>query len=133
VADGRWPRRLPFRPSAFPLARFFPARFPLASPRRRPVQERQHAMADQQPYQPNPRRTAPGSGLLSRRLMWPAGAFLLGTLLVYNSIDPPADPKAQESRPAAAAPIRTGRASVPPLARSVPQRLTIPEIAVDAP
>ncbi|MEU9115463.1 class F sortase [Streptomyces sp. NPDC048483] len=96
-------------------------------------------MADQKPSQPNPPRTAPGSGPVSRRLMWPAGAFLLGTLLVYNSIDTPDDPKSQQSGPAAvatAAPggsARTALRSVPALSRSVPKRLAIPEIAVDAP
>ncbi|MFG2208600.1 class F sortase [Streptomyces sp. NPDC048638] len=92
-------------------------------------------MADQQPFQSNPPRTAPGSGLLSRRLMWPAGAFLLGTLLVYNSIDTPVDPKAQQPRPAGVATATPGSAhrAVPTLARSIPKRISIPEIAVDAP
>ncbi|MFJ9417650.1 class F sortase [Streptomyces sp. NPDC101227] len=92
-------------------------------------------MAHQQPSQPNSPRIAPGSGLFSRRLMWPAGAFLLGTLLVYNSIDTPADPKPQQSRPGAAAAARPGAAarSIPALPQSVPKRLMIPEIAVDAP
>ncbi|ARF53128.1 class F sortase [Streptomyces gilvosporeus] len=94
-------------------------------------------MAFQQKPQPNPPRNAPGSGPLSRRLMWPAGAFLLGTLFVYNSIGAPADP-ASQSRPAVAATaqaggIRSAPASVPALARSEPTRLSIPEIGVDAP
>ncbi|KPC59866.1 class F sortase [Streptomyces chattanoogensis] len=88
-------------------------------------------MAYQQPPQSRPPRPAPGSGPLSRRLMWPAGAFLLGTLLVYNSIDTPSDPKPPQARPAATA--RNAPLSSPPLSRSIPKRLAIPEIGVDAP
>ncbi|MFI9047371.1 class F sortase [Streptomyces sp. NPDC053427] len=91
-------------------------------------------MADQQSPQSNPPRIAPRSGPFSSRLMWPAGAFLLGTLLVYNSIGTPADPKPLQSHRVAIATAAPGASrTVPALSRSVPKRLRIPEIAVDAP
>ncbi|GAA2309272.1 class F sortase [Streptomyces caniferus] len=96
-------------------------------------------MTAQQSPQPNanPSRTASSSRPVGRGLLWSAGAFLLGSLLVYNSVDTSADPK-PPSQPAVAssvAPHTSADPSVPDLAlsRSAPKRVTIPQIAVDAP
>ncbi|MGW7577023.1 class F sortase [Streptomyces sp. NPDC054765] len=98
-------------------------------------------MTAQQSPQPNsnPPRTAPASRPVGRGLLWSAGAFLLGSLLVYNSVDTSADPKPM-SHPAAvssATPRGASSASSPfpdlSLPRSAPKRVTIPAIAVDAP
>ncbi|WP_433854450.1 class F sortase [Streptomyces kronopolitis] len=97
-------------------------------------------MTAPQSPQPNsrPPRTASASRPVGRGLLWSAGAFLLGSLLVYNSVDTSADPKPL-TRPAVASSAtpggRTAATSVPDLAlpRSVPKRVSIPNIAVDAP
>ncbi|MGW7018554.1 class F sortase [Streptomyces decoyicus] len=96
-------------------------------------------MTAQQSPQPNshPPRTASASRPVGRGLLWSAGAFLLGSLLVYNSVDTSADPKPQS--PSAVASSATPRSSASPafpdlsLPRSAPKRVRIPEIAVDAP
>lgn len=96
-------------------------------------------MTAQQSPQPNshPPRTASASRPVGRGLLWSAGAFLLGSLLVYNSVDTSADPKPQSS--SAVASSATPRSSASPafpdlaLPRSAPKRVRIPEIAVDAP
>ncbi|MEU7639739.1 MULTISPECIES: class F sortase [unclassified Streptomyces] len=100
-------------------------------------------MTAQQSPQPNPKpdppKAAPAVRPVGRGLIWAAGAFLLGAFLVYNSVDTTADAK-PKSRPAVAAPAKRGAATPAPapaadlvLPRSAPKRLTIPEIAVDAP
>lgn len=95
--------------------------------------------AQQSPPQPNtnPPRTASASRPVGRGLLWSAAAFLLGSLLVYNSVDTSADPKPQSHSAAASATPRS-TASAPgeqglAMPRSLPKRLTIPAIAVDAP
>ncbi|KOG41966.1 class F sortase [Streptomyces decoyicus] len=96
-------------------------------------------MTAQQSPQPNshPPRTASASRPVGRGLLWSAGAFLLGSLLVYNSVDTSADPKPQSH--SAVASSATPRSSASPafpdlaLPRSAPKRVRIPEIAVDAP
>ncbi|MER0477703.1 class F sortase [Streptomyces sp. Edi2] len=96
-------------------------------------------MTAQQSPQPNsnPSRTSTASRPVGRGLLWSAGAFLLGSLLVYNSVDTSADPRPQ-SQPAVASsatPSPSTAAAVPDLAlpRSAPKRVTIPQIGVDAP
>lgn len=97
-------------------------------------------MTAPQSPQPNsrPPRTASASRPVGRGLLWSAGAFLLGSLLVYNSVDTSADPKPL-THPAVASSAtpggRTAATSVPDLAlpRSAPKRVSIPNIAVDAP
>ncbi|REK87000.1 class F sortase [Streptomyces inhibens] len=87
----------------------------------------------------NPPRTAPASRPIGRGLLWSAAAFLLGSLLVYNSVDTSADPKPQSHSAVAvsATPRATSSAAAQSpglaLSRSAPKRLSIPEIAVDAP
>ncbi|MFE1772718.1 class F sortase [Streptomyces sp. NPDC059008] len=97
--------------------------------------------AQQSPPQPstNPPRTAVSATRpVGRGLLWSAAAFLLGSLLVYNSVDTSADPKPQSSTAVAAS--ASPRAAHPAdqsaglaLPRSLPKRVTIPAIAVDAP
>ncbi|KUL36327.1 peptidase C60 [Streptomyces sp. NRRL F-4489] len=97
-------------------------------------------MTAQQPPQPNPDPDPPTAAAAARPagrgLIWAAGAFLLGAFLVYNSVDTSADATTPQSRPAVAA-SASHRAATPrtdlALPRSAPKRLTIPEIAVDAP
>lgn len=105
-------------------------------------------MAAPQAPGPDSSRTASDSATLGRALLWPAAAAGLGMLLIYNSIGsqaddkPPAPPAAVA--PAAPAPAASSPAAVvpkqasptpssPALTRSVPTRLRIPAIAVDAP
>ncbi|MFG2827406.1 class F sortase [Streptomyces sp. NPDC048434] len=96
-------------------------------------------MTAQQSPQPNsnPSRTTPASRPVGRGLLWSAGAFLLGSLLVYNSVDTSADPKPPSHHTVAssATPRPSAAAAVPDLAlpRSAPKRVSIPTIAVDAP
>lgn len=97
--------------------------------------------APQSPGSPSS-RTASDTVTLGRALLWPAAAAGLGMLLIYNSVGSPADDK-PPAPPAAAAPAAPAPASAsaapktadpgPSLPRSVPQRLRIPAIAVDAP
>ncbi|MEU5208918.1 class F sortase [Streptomyces sp. NPDC020742] len=97
--------------------------------------------AQQSPPQPNPHpsRTAAATRPVGRGLLWSAAVFLLGSLLVYNSVDTSADPKPQS--PSAVAASSTPRATphsspaAPGLfmPRSLPKRVQIPQIAVDAP
>jgi LPXTG-site transpeptidase (sortase) family protein len=111
-------------------------------PRRQPQRQHQPNRPSQtkRPDRANgsaPPRTAPARPV-GRGLLWSAGAFLLGTLLVYNSVDTSADPKPQSSRPAVVAtprpaPSVSERAAELALPRSAPTRLSIPEIAVNAP
>ena len=101
--------------------------------------------APQSPGSPSS-RTASDTVTLGRALLWPAAVAGLGMLLIYNSIGPAADdkPPAPPAAAAPAAPSSSSAASVPrqaspsavtapPLSRSVPVRLKIPAIAVDAP
>lgn len=89
-------------------------------------------------------RTASDTVTLGRALLWPAAAAGLGMLLIYNSVGsaaddkPPAPPAA--AAPAAPVPAPTSASAAPKttdpgpsLPRSVPKRLRIPAIAVDAP
>ncbi|MFI6864446.1 class F sortase [Streptomyces sp. NPDC050421] len=94
-------------------------------------------------------RTASDTVTLGRALLWPAAVAGLGMLLIYNSIAPSADDKPPAplaaAAPAAPAPASSAAAAVPrqaspspspaapALSRSVPTRLKIPAIAVDAP
>lgn len=92
-------------------------------------------MAAQQPSgKDSPSRTS------GRSLLWPAVAVGLGFVLVYNSIDASAGGRTSApsvaSLPAAtasASPAPGGSAHGPALDRSVPERLSIKEIAVDSP
>ncbi|WNI22635.1 class F sortase [Streptomyces sp. ITFR-16] len=104
-------------------------------------------MAAPQAPGPDSSRTAPDSATLGRALLWPAAAAGLGMLLIYNSIGsqaddkPPAPPAAvapaasapAASSPAAVVPKQSSPSPSPALTRSVPTRLRIPAIAVDAP
>ncbi|MCX4729695.1 class F sortase [Streptomyces sp. NBC_01363] len=103
-------------------------------------------MAAPQSTGSTPTRTAPRT-TLGRALMWPAVAAGLGMVLIYNSFGtsvddkPPALPAAVSSAApevlgshAAPAPVTSSKATVgPAMSRSVPKRLRIPAIAVDAP
>ncbi|MGW1026328.1 class F sortase [Streptomyces sp. NPDC002577] len=98
-------------------------------------------MAAPQSPEPNKPRTAPSSRTLARAMVWPAAAVVLGALLIHNSFEAPADLKPQ-ARPSVIAsatpsPSRTPRpspsATGPVLPRSVPTRISIPAISVDAP
>ncbi|MEU8629224.1 class F sortase [Streptomyces sp. NPDC048669] len=97
--------------------------------------------APQSPGSPSS-RTASDTITLGRALLWPAAAAGLGMLLIYNSIGSPADdkPPAPPSAAAPAAPAPSASSAAPEsaapgpsLPRSVPTRLRIPAIAVDAP
>ncbi|WP_327369681.1 class F sortase [Streptomyces sp. NBC_01217] len=91
-------------------------------------------------------RTAPGT-TLGRALMWPAVAAGIGMLLIYNSINPAADDKPPTPPVAAVAPavpevlgshaaprpVDPSKVTGPTMLRSVPTRLQIPSIAVNAP
>ncbi|MFC9245828.1 class F sortase [Streptomyces sp. NPDC057136] len=102
-------------------------------------------MAAQQPP-----GTAPAPRPLGRAMLWPAAAVALGFLLVYNSlgtsspsedkplapvVSAPATPRASVSAApsASAAPRPSASAADPALPRSAPKRLSIAEIAVNAP
>lgn len=92
-------------------------------------------------------RTASDSATLGRALLWPAAAAGLGMLLIYHSIGSQADdkppapsvaaapaaPSSGASSPAALVPKQGAPSASPALPRSVPTRLRIPAIAVDAP
>ncbi|TRV73551.1 class F sortase [Streptomyces sp. 130] len=78
------------------------------------------------------------TGSLGRALFWPLATAGLGMTLIYHSIGSPADDKAPAPPPAAASPSAGASAKAAPseqlsLPRSVPTRLRIPAIAVDAP
>ncbi|MFJ6460429.1 class F sortase [Streptomyces sp. NPDC091387] len=97
--------------------------------------------APQSPGSPSS-RTASDTTTLGRALLWPAAAAGLGMLLIYHSIGSPADDKPPAppsvAAPAAPAPAASSAAPEtaapgPSLPRSVPKRLQIPAIAVDAP
>ncbi|MFF1649756.1 class F sortase [Streptomyces sp. NPDC058240] len=103
-------------------------------------------MAAPQSTGSTPTRTAPRT-TLGRALMWPAVTAGLGMVLIYNSFGtsvddkPPASPAAVSSAApevlgshAAPAPVTSSKATVgPAMSRSVPKRLQIPAIGVDAP
>ncbi|THA58597.1 class F sortase [Streptomyces sp. A0958] len=99
-------------------------------------------MAAPQPSDSPSTGAASGTGTLGRALFWPVAAAGLGALLIYHSFGAPVDDK-PPAPPAAAAPAApspsspaTGTAAPsasPALPRSVPTRLRIPAIAVDAP
>lgn len=82
-----------------------------------------------------PPGTALASRSLGRALLWPAIAVVLGFLLVYNFFAPSAElkPPARAVASAPAAPGAVAPAVELVLPRSVPKRLRIAEIAVDAP
>ncbi|MGW2590493.1 class F sortase [Streptomyces sp. NPDC001515] len=104
--------------------------------------------APQSPGSPTAAPSAPSSetATLGRTLLWPAVAAGVGMLLIYHSFGSSADDK-PPAPPAAAAPASSPAAAVPrqaspspsptpaapALSRSVPTRLKIPAIAVDAP
>ncbi|MEU5085211.1 class F sortase [Streptomyces sp. NPDC021356] len=101
-------------------------------------------MAFQRPPQTERSGTgnAPRRGRL--RLLWPAAAVGLGLVLIHQSLGtaPVTSPR-QAGRPTAAAPRATRSAQPAPststeaddgaLPRSAPERISIPEISVDAP
>lgn len=79
---------------------------------------------------------AKGPRPLGRALMWPAAAVGLGFLLVFNAFDTSAEPQPQpQARAAVTAPAAPPKSHTTDLAlpRSEPVRISIPEIAVDAP
>ncbi|MET9800455.1 class F sortase [Streptomyces sp. NPDC006368] len=97
--------------------------------------------ASPQHVPPGTSRTAHRPGPIARALRWPALAVALGALLLANSAHsdnplPRQRPASVASAPASPAPALTKK---PPAAtglalpRSLPTRLTIPQIAVDAP
>ena len=96
-------------------------------------------MAAQQPSGSGPDTPSPSSSRqLGRSLLWPAAAVGLGFVLVYNSLDASAGvrpPVSATAAPASAAATARSSAADADLAlpRSVPERLSIPRIAVDAP
>ncbi|MGP4000613.1 class F sortase [Streptomyces sp. 8N706] len=118
-------------------------------------------MPPRRPPQSVAPRTAPASRSLGRALLWPAAAVGLGILMVHHSFDDSAADAKPQPRPAAVAtatpefdtpdyattefdtpdfdtpglgPSGIGTPSAAPaLRRSTPKRLSIPEIAVDAP
>lgn len=93
--------------------------------------------------------TASDTVTLGRALLWPAAVAGLGMLLIYNSIAPSADDKPPAAAPAAPAPAAPAPessaagavprqaspspATAPAMPPSVPTRIKIPAIAVDAP
>ncbi|MFF1351125.1 class F sortase [Streptomyces sp. NPDC058322] len=108
-------------------------------------------MAAPQSTGSTPTRTAPRT-TLGRALMWPAVTAGLGMVLIYNSFGtsvddkPPALPAAVSSAAvssaapevlgshAAPAPVTSSKATVgPAMERSVPERLRIADIGVNAP
>ncbi|MFF9346154.1 class F sortase [Streptomyces sp. NPDC014734] len=106
-------------------------------------------MAAPQPPGSTPSRTAPAA-TLRRALMWPVVAAGLGMLLIYNSFGNAADDKAPSPPVAALAPAMPvpevlgshapphpapppERATGPAMLRSVPARLRIPSLGVNAP
>ncbi|WP_326767652.1 class F sortase [Streptomyces sp. NBC_01591] len=103
-------------------------------------------MAAPQSTGSTPTRTAPRT-TLGRALMWPAVTAGLGMVLIYNSFGasvddkPPAPPAAVSSAVpeilgshAAPDPVTSSKATVgPAMSRSVPKRLRITDIGVDAP
>ncbi|WP_246102560.1 class F sortase [Streptomyces piniterrae] len=68
-------------------------------------------------------------------MVWCAAAVLLGGFLVYNSVEVAEDPPPQDRPPkvASATPKAAARPVGPALPPSVPKRLIIPELAIDAP
>ncbi|WP_432072607.1 class F sortase [Streptomyces wuyuanensis] len=84
---------------------------------------------------PTPSEPAP-SRPLGQTLLWPVVAAALGGLLCYNSLGGQAanTPQARPASPAPA-PVSPPKAVPvhPPLPRSVPTRITIPAISVNAP
>lgn len=74
--------------------------------------------------------------VVQRALLLPAVAVAVGALLIHNSLESPADPKAPVF-PLAVAPAAPGTtetaAAGQVLPRATPLRITIPEIAVNAP
>lgn len=92
-------------------------------------------MAAPQPPQPNQSQTKPASRPLPRALRWPLVAAGLGALLIHNSMESRADLKPRTPPPVIvpATPSATPSAADPALPRSVPERLSIPQIAVNAP
>ncbi|WP_405899736.1 class F sortase [Streptomyces sp. NBC_00727] len=90
---------------------------------------------------PSPGAAAPTRSL-GRALLWPLATAGLGMTLIYHSIGSPADDKAPAppaaavsaaASPSAAASAKATPSASPSLPRSVPTRLRIPAIAVDAP
>lgn len=95
-------------------------------------------MVAQQPSGPASARTAPGTRSFGKALLWPAASVGLGALLIFNSFGTDAEGEPQAgpvvSAPSAAAEPEEGvRSADPALPRSVPERIRIPEVAVDAP
>ncbi|MER7818697.1 class F sortase [Streptomyces chengbuensis] len=87
-------------------------------------------LGSQTPPEPAPSRS------LGQTLLWPVVAAALGGLLCYNSLGGQAanTPQARPASPAPA-PVSPPKAAPvhPPLPRSVPTRIAIPAISVNAP
>ncbi|MCM2576836.1 class F sortase [Streptomyces meridianus] len=95
-------------------------------------------MVAQQPSGPAPARKPPGTRSLGKALLWPAASVGLGALLIFNSFDTNAEGEPQAgsvvTAPSVASEPGNGiRSADPALPRSEPERIRIPEIAVDAP
>ncbi|MFJ6634966.1 class F sortase [Streptomyces sp. NPDC091376] len=87
----------------------------------------QQPLGSQTPPQPAATRT------LGQALLWPVVAAGLGALLLYNSLGTPTEHTPQ-ARPAAPAPAPVSPPkTIAPLPRSVPTRISIPAISVNAP
>ncbi|WP_372505603.1 class F sortase [Streptomyces macrolidinus] len=100
-------------------------------------------MAFSQPTPPDQPPSRPVSRGVSRALVWPVAAVGLGALLIHNSLTGSADPKSPAA-PAAVAPPAVVASPTPGptglkgpakngLRRSVPRRIVIPQIRVNAP
>ncbi|MGW7370113.1 class F sortase [Streptomyces sp. NPDC054841] len=95
-------------------------------------------MTAQQPPDPKTPGQPSSSRSVSRSLLWPATAVALGALLLHNSFDAIGESRPRPL-PAAAAPTpATHKAGSPhasglALTRSVPTRISIPAISVNAP
>lgn len=82
------------------------------------------------------RRHVPASRSVGRTLLWPAAAVALGALLIHNPFESTGAAPRPLIGPAAVAPATPGRTApttIPALPRSVPKRLSIPAIDVNAP
>ncbi|MFI1165179.1 class F sortase [Streptomyces sp. NPDC020801] len=93
-------------------------------------------MAAQQPPQPEQPWIKSATTPVRHALLWPAAAVGLGLMFIYNSLGGPVAEHRQPARPvtvASARPTATPGAAGEALPRSVPERISIPDIGVDAP
>ncbi|WP_432096784.1 class F sortase [Streptomyces sp. bgisy100] len=90
------------------------------------------------PPQPNPSRNTPPSRPVGRALLWPVLAVVSAALVLHSTFDSTEPDAKPEAPPPAVAPPTPDAPTATPtrapsLPRSAPQRISIPEIAVDAP